>query len=154
MTLGSSKKKQVILKSQFGQYLELVKTINYDELAQAGISIAFNFKGINDEIAFYMVIHGYLTAFDSDRQKETLIRQANNYRLNNDVTVEDLDQFLEVVWDDYQVRMEASRNSENKSDNNIIARHGNNQKLWNHFMAENIPELENKRQRYLSSQEW
>ncbi|MCW0996296.1 hypothetical protein, partial [Streptococcus anginosus] len=81
-------------------------------------SIAFNFKGINDEIAFYMVIHGYLTAFDSDRQKETLIRQANNYRLNNDVTVEDLDQFLEVVWDDYQVRMEAS-DSENKSDNNI-----------------------------------
>lgn len=153
MTLGSSKKKQVILKSQFGHYLELVKTINYDELAQAGINIAFNFKGINDEIAFYMVIHGYLAAFDSDRQKETLIRQANNYRLNNDVTVEDLDQFLEVVWDDYQVRMEAS-DSENKSDNNIIARHGNSQKLWNHFMAENIPELENKHQRYLSSQEW
>ncbi|MCY3046030.1 hypothetical protein ODY47_02815 [Aerococcus urinae] len=101
-----------------------------------------------------MVIHGYLAGFESDRQKETLIRQANNYRLNNEVTLENLDQFLEVVWDDYQVRMEASRNSENKPDNNIIARHGNNKKLWNHFMAENIPELENKRQRYLSSQEW
>ncbi len=152
MTLSTLEKKRLIIACQFGHYFELVKTLPYQELQANHIHITFNFKNIDTQVAFYMVVNGYLEAFSSSYQQETLLINANQYRQEHRVKVDDLDAFFDAIWTFYCQKMSEAETLSQKQ-GTIIQRHGSPKKLWNRLMEEQVPELETKRQAFLKARE-
>lgn len=146
--------KRLIIQSQFGNYLPLVKAVNYQTVQENGVTINLDFPKITDGIAFYMVSNGYLDYFDSAYRKETLIQKGNAHRQENSVNDTDEDQFFDQVWENYKhYKLEAFYKINNQQSDNIVNIIMPKGSMWDSLIEKNVPELEAKRQKFIQGLE-
>ncbi|AMB98662.1 hypothetical protein AWM75_01035 [Aerococcus urinaehominis] len=140
-----SQQKRAIMAAQFGKYMPLVADVSYQELVDAQIPLQFEFKKIDDQAAFYMVINGYMAAFSNHLQKHNLIQRGHHYRQGAEINSDLEAAYLQAAWQVYEAikKQEAALGKKNRTSvevtwdrlfyDSLVELHDQQEALFNHL---------------------